>query len=71
MYVCNSVCTCVSKLSLLHIARALLQRSSSVITHSLIELSLSWEAASCVATQELPSILFITVFTRVLHCSLS
>jgi hypothetical protein len=40
-----------------------------------MELSPSWEAANCVATQELPSSYgtwrFITVFTRVLHWSLS
>jgi hypothetical protein len=39
-----------------------------------MELSPSWEAANCAATQELPSILwnpFITMFTRVVHWSLS
>jgi hypothetical protein len=41
----------------------------------LTELSPSWEAAHCTATQELPCILwtrrFIIVFTRALHWSLS
>jgi hypothetical protein len=41
---------------------------------SLMELSPSWEAANCAATQELPNILwtrrFITAFTRALHWSL-
>jgi hypothetical protein len=45
------------------------------ITHSLMELSPSSEAANCAATQELPSIYetrrFITVFTRALQWSLS
>jgi hypothetical protein len=40
-----------------------------------MELSASWEAASCATTEELPSILrdwrFTTVFTTVLHWSLS
>jgi hypothetical protein len=44
-------------------------------THSLMELSPSWEAANCAATQELPSILWNpkvhTVFTRALYWSLS
>jgi hypothetical protein len=49
--------------------------TSHSLTHSLMELSPSWEAANCAATQELPSIYqtrrFITVFTRALHWSLS
>jgi hypothetical protein len=38
------------------------------LIHSLMELSLSWEAANCAATQEPPS---ITMFTRDCHWSLS
>jgi hypothetical protein len=45
-----------------------------LITHSLIELSPSWEAANCAATQELPEFYgtrrFIAVFTRAVHWSL-
>jgi hypothetical protein len=45
------------------------------LTHSLMELSPSWEATNCAATQELPAFygtqMFITVFTRALHWSLS
>jgi hypothetical protein len=36
-----------------------------------MELSPSWEAASCVTTQEIPNILWNTVFTRAFHWSLS
>jgi hypothetical protein len=46
-----------------------------LLSHSVMELSPSWEAANCAAIHELPSILwnrsFITVFTRTLHWSLS
>jgi hypothetical protein len=46
------------------------------LTHSLMELRPSWEAANCAATQEIiPAFYrtrrFITVFTRALHWSLS
>jgi hypothetical protein len=45
------------------------------LTHSLMEMSPSWEAANCAATQEIPSIYgtrrFTTVFTRALHWSLT
>jgi hypothetical protein len=43
------------------------------LPHIFMELSRSWEAASCAATQELTNILrmFITVFTRDFHWSLS
>jgi hypothetical protein len=43
--------------------------------HLLMELSPSWEASNCAATQDVPKIYvtrrFITVFTRALHWSIS
>jgi hypothetical protein len=32
-------------------------RSGCLVTHSFMELSPSWEAANCAATQQLPSVL--------------
>jgi hypothetical protein len=59
----------------LHLDFRLLKPKDRLLTYLLTELSLSWEAANCAATQELPSILwkprFITVFTRALQWSLS
>jgi hypothetical protein len=46
-----------------------------LITHSLMQLSLSWEAVNCATTQEFPAFYgtqrFITVFTRALQWSRS
>jgi hypothetical protein len=51
-------------------------KSIHSLTHSLMELSSSWEGANCAATQEIiPAFYgtrrFITVFTRAIHRSLS
>jgi hypothetical protein len=43
-----------------------------ILTHSLMELSSSWEVANCAATQAFYGTRrFITVFTRALHWSIS
>jgi hypothetical protein len=45
------------------------------LTHTLMELGPSWEAANCAATQNLPAFYgtqgFINMFTKALHWSLS
>jgi hypothetical protein len=50
-------------------------RSLYLVTHSFMELSTSWEAASCALSENFPALYgtlkFITVFTRALHWSLS
>jgi hypothetical protein len=57
MFVCvYSVCVVLCRYRPCGRADPLLKESS--LTHSLMELSPSWEAANCAATQELPSILW-------------
>jgi hypothetical protein len=49
--VCRKICLCVTK-----VVRWV--RITSLMAHSLMELSPSWETINCAATQELPSILW-------------
>jgi hypothetical protein len=54
---------------ILLIASLLISGMYSAFTHSLMERSPSWEAANCVATQELPSILWNLKVHHYIHKS--